>query len=154
MAELVAAAEQVDKPEGLLEVDDPELWAAGNMATRINKQLRGRALAQIEEHPASMPAFASLIFHSLAERYAIVLSNVEELTRKRLRRLAVVGGGSLNQFLNRLTADATGLQVCRGVAESSTAGNFAVQLATLEGAPNSPDRIAHWAVALSTSGYC
>jgi rhamnulokinase len=101
-----------------------------------------------------MPVFASLIFHSLAQRYAIVLSNVEELTGKRLRRLAVVGGGSLNQFLNRLTEEATGLQVCRGVAESSTAGNFAVQLASLEGAANSPERIAHWAGALSTSGHC
>lgn len=154
MAELVAAAEQVDKPEGLLEVDDPELWAAGSMATRINDQLRGRGLAPIEEHPASMPVFASLIFYSLAQRYAIVLSNVEQLTGMRLRRLAVVGGGSLNQFLNRLTGETTCLQVCRGVAESSTAGNFAVQLATLEGAPNSPERIAHWAGALSTSGYC
>ena len=154
MAELVAAAELVDKPEGLLEVDDPDLWAAGNMASRINSQLQRNGLRPIEEHPASMPAFASLIFHSLAQRYAIVLSNVEELTGKRLKRLAVVGGGSLNQFLNRLTAETTGLQVCRGVAESSTAGNFAVQLATLEGAPNSPERIAHWAGALSTSDYC
>jgi rhamnulokinase len=154
MAELVAAAELVDKPEGLLEVDDPELWAAGDMASRINGQLQRHGQRPIEEHPASMPVFASLIFHSLAQRYAIVLSNVEELTGKRLRKLAVVGGGSLNQFLNRLTAETTGLQVCRGVAESSTAGNFAVQLASLEGASNSPDRIAHWAGVLSTPGYC
>lgn len=154
MAELVVAAEQVDRSEDVLEVDDPELWAAGDLATRINQQLRRRGLAPIEEHPAAMPVFASLIFHSLAQRYAIVLSNVEELAGKRLRKLAVVGGGSLNQFLNRLTAQSTGLQVCPGVAESSTLGNFAVQLATLEDAPNSPERIAHWAGALSTSGYC
>jgi len=154
MAGLVAAAELVDRAEGLLEVDDPELWAAGNMASRINDQLRRNQLQTIEEHPASMPVFASLIFHSLAQRYTIVLSNVEELTGKRLKRLAVVGGGSLNQFLNRLTAETTGLQVCRGVAESSTVGNFAVQLASLEGAPNSPERIAHWAAALGTSSYC
>jgi rhamnulokinase len=124
------------------------------MASRINDQLRRNQLQTIEEHPASMPVFASLIFHSLAQRYAIVLSNVEELTGKRLKRLAVVGGGSLNQFLNRLTAETTGLQVCRGVAESSTVGNFAVQLASLEDVPNSSERIVHWAAALGTSSYC
>jgi len=154
MAELIAAAEQVDEPEGLLDVDDPELWVQGEMASRINRQLQQRGLSPIEEHPASMPVFAGLIFRSLAQRYAMVLSDVEALTGKRLKRLAVVGGGSLNEFLNRLTAESTGLEVCRGVAESSTAGNFAVQLATLEGTPNSSERIAHWAGTLTTSGYC
>ena len=153
MVELVAAAEQVDEPEGTIDVDDPELWAAGDMASRINAQLKRRGLAEIEEHPASMPVFARLIFHSLAERYATVLADVEALTEKKLTKLAVVGGGSLNAFLNRLTAEATGLEVCRGVAESSTTGNFAVQLASFEGSANSPDRIAFWARTLA-SGHC
>jgi rhamnulokinase len=84
----------------------------------------------------------------------MVLANVGELTGKSLKRLAVVGGGSLNQFLNRLTAEATGLELCCGVAESSTLGNFAVQLATLEGSPNSPVRIAHWAKTLAAPDPC
>ena len=154
MPELVAAAEQVDAPEGVLDVDDPELWTQGDMASRISAQRRRHGLKPIEEHPSAMPEFASLIFHSLARRYAMVLADVEELTGKRLRRLAVVGGGSLNEFLNRLTAESTGLEVCRGIAESSTVGNFAVQLATLEGAPNSPARIAHWASELAVPGHC
>src|SRR5277367_2198051 len=141
MPELVAAAEEVDEPDGLLDVDDPALWAQGEMASRINAQRMRYGLRPIEEHPSAMPEFASLIFHSLARRYAMVLADVEEHTGKRLKRLAIVGGGSLNEFLNRLTAAATGLEVCPGVAESSTVGNFAVQLATLEWAPNSPSRI-------------
>ncbi len=154
MPELVAAAERVDSMEGLLDVDDPTLWVQGEMASRINAQRGRQGLKPIEEHPSAMPEFASLIFHSLARRYAMVLANVEEHTGKRLKRLAIVGGGSLNEFLNRLTAAATGLEVCRGVAESSTAGNFAVQLATLEGAPNSPSRISHWAHTVTSNGYC
>jgi rhamnulokinase len=149
MPELIAAAEQVATPEGLLEVDDPALWIQGNMASRINAQRVTRGLAPIGEHPSAMPEFANLIFRSLAHRYAMVLADVEEITGKGLKRLAVVGGGSLNQFLNRLTAEATGLELCLGVAESSTVGNFAVQLATLEGAPNSRGRIAHWTKTLS-----
>ena len=45
----------------------------------------------------------------------------------------MVGGASRNEFLNRLTREATGLEVFRGSAESSTVGNFAVQMAVLEG---------------------
>jgi rhamnulokinase len=150
--ELVAAAEQATVPEGLLEVDDPALWLQGQMASRINAQRRHRGLKPIEEHPSEMPVFATLIFHSLAKHYAKVLKHVTELTGKSLKRVAIVGGGSLNHFLNRLTAEATGLEVCRGMAESSTIGNFAVQLATLEGAPNSRSRISHWAQVLASAG--
>ena len=38
MPELVDAAERVATPEGLLEVDDPELMLAGRMLERINAQ--------------------------------------------------------------------------------------------------------------------
>ena len=124
------------------------------MATRINTERKKQGRPLIDENPSSMPQFASLIFHSLAARYAAVLRDAERLTEKRFRRLAIVGGGSLNHFLNRLTADATGLEVHCGVAESSTIGNFAIQLATREGAPNSPARIAHWARMLTELHAC
>jgi rhamnulokinase len=73
-----------------------------------------------------------LIFHSLAARYAEVLDRVALHSGKKLKRLFVVGGGSQNDFLNRLTQEATGLELFRGSAESSTVGNFAVQMAVLE----------------------
>ena len=59
--------------------------------------------------------FASLIFHSLAARYAEVLERVAFHSGKELKRLFVVGGASQNDFLNRLTQEATGLEVFRGV---------------------------------------
>jgi rhamnulokinase len=149
--ELVAAAEQVPVPDGLLDVEDPALWMQGDMPSRMNAQRIQRGFKPIEEHPSALPVFASLIFHSLADRYAKVLGNVEEFTGKRLKRLAIVGGGSRNRLLNRLTAEATGLELCPGAAESATVGNFAVQLATLEGAPNSGNRIAHWARVLTSA---
>jgi rhamnulokinase len=154
MRDLIAAAELLPAPDGLLDVDDPDLLLAGAMASRINTQRRRRGFAAIEETPPAMPRFASLIFHSLAARYADVLRDAELLTGKRFKRLAIVGGGSLNGFLNRLTADATGLEVHCGAAESSTIGNFAIQLATWEGAQNSPVRIAHWARVLTEWHAC
>ncbi len=151
MAELVAAAEKIEPSEYVLDVGDPKLMMHGAMATRINAQLEDRGLVKLKEDCAAMPQFASLIFHSLATCYAEKLANVEKLTGKKLKRLAIVGGGSLNQFLNRLTAEATGLELCCGAAESSTVGNFAIQLATLEGERDSRSRIAHWAQVLTSS---
>ena len=86
---------------------------------------------------------AAFIFRSLARRYAEVLHSVAEITGKHFRRIYIMGGGSQNAFLNRLTAEATGLPVCVVGTECSTVGNFAVQLATLEHTPTS-----QWAKAL------
>jgi rhamnulokinase len=150
VAELVAAAEKVKCPEGLLEVDDPDLMLAGRMIERINAQRTSRGLKALDESPENAPEVASLIFHSLAARYREVLDRIALHSGKPLKRLFVVGGGSKNEFLNRLTQEATGLQVLRGSAESSTVGNFAVQMAALEGARDSvtgayAEQVAAWA---------
>ncbi len=153
VSELVAAAEEAEQIDGMLDVDEADLLLPGRMPGRINAQRRRNGYGELDETPAGAPAFASLIFHSLAARYASVLKRIESHTGKRLRRLIVVGGGSQNEFLNRLTREATGLEVVRGAAESSTVGNFAVQLATLEGsrepssAPTAPE-VSAWAAQL------
>ncbi|WP_245632152.1 rhamnulokinase [Edaphobacter aggregans] len=154
--ELVAAAEGVPRPQGLLEVDDPDLLLAGKMLQRINAQLRRRGLAPMDEGPENAPAFASLIFHSLAARYAEVLGRVAFRSGKTLKRLFVVGGASQNDLLNRLTGEATGLEVFRGSPESSTIGNFAVQLAVLGGHRDpvtgaDAGTVARWAGVLSAA---
>ena len=133
IAELVAAAETTVKPYGLLDVDDPNLLLAGQMPQRINAQRVRAGFEALDERGENAPMVANLIFHSLAARYAEVLDRIAFHSGKKLKRLFVVGGASQNDFLNRLTEEATGLEVCRGAAESSTVGNFAVQLAALEG---------------------
>jgi rhamnulokinase len=60
------------------------------------------------------------------------LRDAAVLTGRRFRRLYVVGGGSRNSLLNELTRRATGLDVILGSPQSSTIGNFSVQLAALE----------------------
>lgn len=152
--ELIAAAEKVPSPRGLLDVDHPALLLPGNLASLINQQLLEQGISAIPENVASLPAFASLIFHSLAHRYGVVLRDVTQLTGRHLERIYVVGGGSLNPFLNRLTTEATGLPLSCGVVESSTIGNFAVQIAALEGASHVRDRLRHWASMLTSSSQC
>jgi rhamnulokinase len=148
--ELVAAAETIEAAHGLLDVDDPDLLLAGRMPQRINVQRLRKGFQALDERPENAPMFASLIFHSLASRYAKVLDRVAFHSGRKLKRLFVVGGGSQNDFLNRLTNEATGLEVFRGAAESSTVGNFAVQMAVLEGSRDAmrgvdAEQVSRWA---------
>jgi rhamnulokinase len=154
--ELAAAAETVPKSRGVLDVDDPDLLLAGQMQERINAQLERKGLEPLGESPEDAPLFANLIFHSLAARYAEVLERVRLHSGKRLKRLFVVGGASRNDLLNRLTEQATGLKILRGSAESSTVGNFAVQLAVLQGSRDAAmgadaEQVCQWAELLGAS---
>jgi rhamnulokinase len=120
-------------PDHAIDVDDPDLLLPGNMLARVNDQLQRAGRRPVPAEPALAPVVANLILHSLAARYATVLRDLAAITGRSLRRIYVVGGGSRNYLLNRLTERSTGLEVCAGSTESTTIGNFAVQLASLAG---------------------
>ena len=88
-----------------------------------------------------------LIFQSLAARYASVLRSMSQMTGKQFKTIYIVGGGSQNTLLNSLTEKATGIPVVRGAVESSTIGNFSLQLAALEG-NTTAENITQWATRL------
>ncbi len=128
---LCEAARTATAPDVLLDVDDPELYRLGDMPARINRQRDAHGLTLMDESSAGAPAMASLIFHSLAARYAALFKQIEILAGKSIHRIYFIGGGSRNAFLRELTARATGKEVLAGSSESSTVGNFALQLAAL-----------------------
>ena len=134
--DLISASAKLPSPDHLLDIDDPDLLLPGNMLSRINAQQLRKGKAAISEQSADAPVAANLIFHSLAARYAAVLQDAMKITGKVFTRLYIVGGGSRNAFLNRLTAKATGIKVVVGPTECATIGNFAIQLAALAGAYN------------------
>ena len=90
---------------------------------------------------------ANLVLHSLAARYAELLQEMVAITRKKIRRLYIVGGGARNELLNRLTGELTGFEIVVGSPESSTIGNFAIQLASLAGDYTTSTGVKHAAVA-------
>jgi rhamnulokinase len=130
---LIEACANSAPPECVINVDDPDLLLPGDMPARINAQLNRVGQPSIPKDPCMAARMANLILHSLAARYAAVLQDATNVTGKTLKRLCIVGGGSKNTVLNRLTAKATGLQVLTGSTESATVGNFAIQLAAREG---------------------
>jgi rhamnulokinase len=134
--ELVRRCEQLPEPAALLDVDAAELLTPGEMPWKINAQLEKRGQRRLVETGEDNAQMANVIFHSLAQRYAEVLISVGTITQKKLKRVFIVGGGSKNQFVNRLTERYSGLKVIAGSSEATTIGNFAIQIASLMGEAN------------------
>ncbi len=127
--ELIRECEKLPEPRVLFDVDDPELMLPGDMHAKIKKQIEAAGYPAFEMNKRDIPQMVNTIFHSLAKRYVDVLESVARITDKRLKRLFVVGGGSKNGYLNRLTAERSALEVIAGPSECTTIGNFAIQLA-------------------------
>ena len=153
LAEMLDEAAAVVAPQYALDVDDADLLLPGDMPARINAQLRRRGLEPLSDSPKDAAVMVSFLLHSLARRYAQVLASIAAISGKRFRKVYVMGGGSQNELLNRLTAQATGLEVLRAGVECSTLGNFAVQLAALEpdGANELRRPVSAWAAKLRKS---
>lgn len=153
LSELIKQCEALPAPDYCFDVDTPGLLLPGDMPAKINRQRRADGFVSFPETKESIPIVANSIFHSLAARYASVLRDVSNATGKKLERLFIVGGGSKNSYLNRLTAERTGLSVVTGSSESSTVGNFAIQLASLGGdvttAGVKHSSVARWAAMLT-----
>ncbi len=149
---LIAEAADREDFRGIVPVDAPPLLLDDQMPARLNEQLRQCGCATIEDCAGNEPAFARMIFESLAARYVAVIRSLEQMLGEKLERIHILGGGALNQLLTQLTAQRTGLPVETGNVESSTVGNFAVQLASTEapGKPLRAEEVCKWARRLST----
>lgn len=130
--ELIARCAALAEPAALIDIDVSELMSPGDMCEKINSQLARCGHKQIGRDVDSCAELANVILHSMAARYAEVIGWIGKITGKKLKRLFIVGGGSKNRYLNDLTARRTGLEVLLGSAESTTIGNFAIQMAVGE----------------------
>ncbi len=110
--------------DSIINPDDPSFVHPDVMTRAINAYC-ARTRQEIPETTAD---YVRVIFRSLAHRYAEVLAMLRELSPVEIKRLHVIGGGSLNRHLMQMTADATGLPVVAGPAECTALGNLLVQL--------------------------
>lgn len=146
---LTQAAATVDLPsEAIFPVDAPELLLPGQMSERIASLLHASTGVDLADTPGNEPAFARLIFNSLAARYACALDALEQLTGQRYQSVIVLGGGSQNALLLHLIGKATGRAIVAGHAEGSTLGNFALQLAATR-----KTEIQPWASTLAQASW-
>jgi len=133
--ELAAQAARVPPLRFVIDPDDPEFLAPGDMPARITAACR--ALGQAPpEGPAQI---ARCILDSLALAYRRAIIEVQELSGRHVDTVHVVGGGARNPLLCQLTADACGLPVVAGPAEATAIGNILVQARALGAAPGDLD---------------
>jgi rhamnulokinase len=77
--------------------------------------------------PAVPAAVVRCILDSLAAAFAKAVADARRLAGRDVRTIHVVGGGSRNELLCQLTADASGLPVVAGPVEATAIGNLLVQ---------------------------
>jgi rhamnulokinase len=77
--------------------------------------------------PQDDGTFVRVLLESLALRYAGAVDELALASGHPVEAIQVVGGGSNNRLLCRLTAGATGLPVRAGPVEATAIGNLAVQ---------------------------
>ena len=118
LVELAAAA-----PSCGMTIDPDGFGEPGRMPERIAEYCR----SQGQDAPVQPGGMVRLILESLAASYRVVLENLEKLIGRRINRLHIVGGGSRNDLLNQLAANATGRSVIAGPAEATAAGNILVE---------------------------
>lgn len=120
---LLSAAAALPPGGPRINPDDSCFIAPDNMPERIRAAVR-RTGEILPDEPA---AITRCIIDSLAAGYARTLAEAERLADRPVDVVHVVGGGSQNQLLCQLTADATGKRVVAGPVEATALGNVLVQ---------------------------
>lgn len=120
---LLRQVEELEDSPGLIFPDEPRFFNPPSMLEALAEQMAEGG----ERIPAAPPAVAKVILDSLAFRYASILRTIERLTDRKIEGLQIVGGGSRIDYLNQMTATATGLPVLAGPVEATVTGNVLVQ---------------------------
>jgi rhamnulokinase len=123
LAPLMAAVAAERAPLVVIDPDDPRFLAPASMLGTLRTVLAESG----QRVGADPPALAKVVLDSLAARYAEVVETIEALTGDPVPGIHVVGGGSLNAYLDQATADASGRPVLAGPVEATALGNLIVQ---------------------------
>ncbi|WP_084958094.1 rhamnulokinase [Thermoactinospora rubra] len=122
LADLLRQAAEL--PRGaVVDAGDPEFLPPGGMPRRIAEHCR-RSGRQV---PATRAETVRCILDSLAVGHRAAVEDAVRLTGRAVDVVHIVGGGSRNELLCRLTAQACGLPVVAGPVEATAIGNALVQ---------------------------
>ena len=117
--EIVAMAQE-STCDILVDANAPQFLSPKNMKQAFD-ETTGNALHTIGD-------YFRCAYRSLAISYRNALTELEANTGKKYEKLYIVGGGAKNQFLNRLTEEATGKQVVALPIEATALGNLKIQM--------------------------
>ncbi len=117
--EMMYMAEECGKVT-YIDVNDGRLTAPVNMIEAV-KEVAGQP-------EMTLPEVINCVYHSLAKSYRYALEEIQKLTGKEIDSINIVGGGSADKYLNRLTAEYLGKKVYAGPREATALGNIVSQM--------------------------
>lgn len=117
--EMMHLAEQSTFCE-LVDPNDSRFLAPDNMVDAVRE-----ALGKPELPLADV---LSCVYNSLAHSYKRAIEEIEHISGKRINSVNIVGGGSRDMYLNRLTSEVTGKKVYIGLMEATATGNLMSQI--------------------------
>ena len=134
MKEWKAKGQEIDYPtltkeaelaqiDSLIDVDDPSFVNPESM----EKAISDFCIKHGQTVPQDRGEQARCVLASLAERYKRGIEEINTLLPEPIKELHIIGGGSQNQLLNRLTEEAIGIPVIAGPVEATAIGNIMVQ---------------------------
>ena len=121
--ELQGSAMNVEAFRSIINPDDAMFANPSNMIQGIQTYCK-QTNQPVPETPAEI---CRCIFDSLALRYRQVFTWLAEFASFPLDTLHIIGGGSLNKYLNQFTANSLGVTVYAGPQECTAIGNIMLQ---------------------------
>ena len=121
--ELTEIGAQATGFDSIIEPDAPDFVNPADMPLAIRRFCQRTA----QPVPETVGEVMRCILVSLALKYRQVLDQLRQVYPHPINRIHVIGGGSRNELLCQLTADATGVEVLAGPAEATVIGNLLVQ---------------------------
>ncbi len=122
-AELTRLAAAAPATGATIDTDDARFLNPPCMAEAIQTFCRERG----KPVPETEGAIIRCALESVAVKYSAVLAGLEEAAGNRIDVIHIVGGGSRNQLLNQLAANACRRPVIAGPVEATVLGNLLVQ---------------------------
>ncbi|MDE6890393.1 MAG: rhamnulokinase [Lachnospiraceae bacterium] len=108
----------------IVDCNDDRFLAPANMT----KEVQAACAESGQQVPEEIAEVAAVIYNSLAQCYKEAVTEIEKMTGLSYDSIHIVGGGANADYLNRLTANATGRCVYAGPTEATAIGNIAAQM--------------------------
>jgi rhamnulokinase len=113
----------------VIDPDHKPFGAPGDMPIKIEQFCRDTKQAP----PASVGEVVRICLESLGLTYRKTIEGLEDVLGRKLGVIHIVGGGTQNELLNQMTADACGRTVVAGPVEATAIGNILAQATAVGG---------------------
>ena len=122
-SEIMEMAVQAGHMTSYVNPDDPRLANPASMTAMIALICEENGM----KPPVTDAEYIRCIFESLVHRYEAVLGMLSGMISFPIEKLHIIGGGSQNELVNQMTANALGIPVIAGPSEATAIGNCLMQ---------------------------